>query len=1057
MLFKPKCALRAHAPFYTFFRRGLACLAAVSASVSVAAAEPLDVSALSIGEPVAAARGPARQGTLQTEYVVTLSSPSVAKYYKNAGKPGKEAQKAHARGLDSDQDKAANRVRQLGGRELARVNKALNALVVSLDARQVRELELTDGVVSVRPLNRYELDLSQTVRYIGAAALHSGGNNGAGVRVAVLDSGIDYTHAAFGGAGTAAAYAAAYGATTADAKNKTTDGLFPTAKVVGGYDFVGEVWPGTAANPQPLQPDPDPIDCGRAAVGAPCVGGHGTHVADIIGGNTGVAPGVSFYAVKVCSAVATSCSGIALLQGVDFALDPNADGDVSDRVDIINLSLGSPYGQIEDDLTAALDDAAGLGVVVVASAGNSADRPYIVGSPSIGRSVISVAQTHVPTARSIPLVVNSPAAIAGTYRNTATVDWAPVGSGVTGDVAYIGRGCPAGSIDPGTNPDDPYLASPAGKIALIDRGACSVSLKVDRAVAAGATGVLIGLVAAGDAITFGYGGGTRFAPTLVIQRTLSLSIQANLAGPVNVTISEANAISLKGSMASTSSRGPSMSSNSIKPDIGAPGASVSAEAGTGTLATPFGGTSGAAPMVSGAAALMLQARPGLSPAEIRSLLMNTAETQIFTNPVLLPGALAPITRIGGGEVRVDKAVESKTAAWDKDDLAGSLSFGYTPASKRTKLTRTVVVHNYGGSDRTYLITPAFRYADDAASGAVSIKALASIKVGGGNSKQFDVEITIDPDRLNVWTLNGGSRGGDGFRLQGVELDGYVKIDGGPGNAVTLAWQVLPHRAADVSADPKKVNLKNDGTGSLKLKNQSAVLAGRVDVFSLTGQSDQIKKKLLPQPGDNFAIVDLKAVGVRLVSLGGVPHVQFAIDTYGARAHPNYPAEFDIYIDANRDGVPDAVIFNLENGAFASSGQNVVASGPLAGPIRVRFFADADLNSGNIIMTAPLSALGLTPGTTFDFSVYAFDNYFTGNQTDAIEGMTYTLDTPRFVPSSFAPVVPASGSVTLGIAGIAAGDTKSPSQSGLLLMYRDAEGKARKDVGKDEAQAIEVKR
>ena len=71
-------------------------------------------------------------------------------------------------------------------------------------------------------------------------------------------------------------------------------------------------------------------------------------------------------------------------------------------------------------------------------------------------------------------------------------------------------------------------------------------------------------------------------------------------------------------------------------------------------------------------------------------------------------------------------------------------------------------------------------------------------------------------------------------------------------------------------------------------------------------------------------------------------------------------------------------------------------------------------------------------------------------------MTYTLDTPRFIPSSVAPVVPAGGETALGVSSVPGGDVKSPSQSGLLLMYRDAEGKAKKDVGKDEARAIEVK-
>ncbi len=83
----------------------------------------------------------------------------------------------------------------------------------------------------------------------------------------------------------------------------------------------------------------------------------------------------------------------------------------------------------------------------MAAAGNAANRPYIVSSPSIGPPVISVAQTQVPSAKAYPLVVNSPASIAGTYGNTETVEWAPVSGTVTGDVAYVGRGCPAGSID----------------------------------------------------------------------------------------------------------------------------------------------------------------------------------------------------------------------------------------------------------------------------------------------------------------------------------------------------------------------------------------------------------------------------------------------------------------------------------------------------------------------------------------------------------------------------------------------------------------------------------
>jgi hypothetical protein len=726
---------------------------------------------------------------------------------------------------------------------------------------------------------------------------------------------------------------------------------------------------------------------------------------------------------------------------MDFSMDPDGDGDISDAVDVVNMSLGSSYGQQEDDLSEASANAVRAGVVVVAAAGNAADRSYIVSSPSSTPEVISVAQTAVPSATRIPLVINSPASIAGTYPNTATIDWAPIGAGVTGDVAFIGRACPDGSGDGVPPGGDPFLADPAGKIALIDRGLCSVSLKVDRAAKAGATGVLLGLVAPGDAVGFSFGGGDTFVPTLVIIQADSNRIKANIAAPVNVTISPAAGIPLVGSMVASSARGPSVSHNAIKPDIGAPGASVSAEVGTGSEATAFGGTSGATPMVSGSVALLLQAKPGRTPAEIKSLLMNTASTDVTTNPVTQPGVPAPITRIGGGEVRVDRALASTTAAWDAEDLTGSLSFGYQALNDDKTFVRRVVVKNYGSVRRTYAVQPSFRFPADAASGALSISAPAAITVPAGKTGSFTVRLRVVADRLPVWTLNGGSRGGDGFRLQDVEFDGYVRIVDATDD-VHVAWQILPHRAAAVRVAGFEEDEEGGemplGSGTYTLGNLDGAVDGRVDVFSLTGTSRRIQRKLLPGPGDNFAVVDLASVGVRLVNISATAQgLQFAINTHGARAHPNYPAEFDIYVDRNRDGTADAVIFNLENGGFGVTGQNVVAAGPLpSGPFTVSFFTDADLNSGNAILTASLAALGLTPTTQFDFSVYAFDNYFTGNLTDAIEGMTYTAATPRFTAAPQL-TVPVGGTQALAVSEVPGGDAASPSQRGLLLLFRDA--------------------
>lgn len=986
----------------------LASLVAMTApSVQAQTNDGPDVSGLALKDPVIVDAALAT-ATGRVELVVQLGDAPLA--LASAGRSRGDRQ-SYQRGLDGRQNELLAQIRALGGIERGRLTRAINAVIVEIDAAQIGAIETLTNVRSIRAVGSYELDLSETVPYIGATAVQQAGYDGSGVSVAVLDSGIDYTHAALGGPGTLAAYEAAYGTSPADPRNTTRDGLFPTAKVVEGFDFVGEQWPNG-----PRTEDPDPID----------YEGHGTHVADIIGGTKGVAPGVDLYAVKVCSAVATSCNGIALLLGMDYILDPNGDGDIDDKVDVANLSLGSSYGQREDDLSEASANAVRAGVVVVTSAGNSADRPYIVGSPSSTPEVISVAQTQVPSAKTFPLKINTPGSIAALYPNTATVDWAPIGAGFTGDVVYIGRGCNA----------DTYLANPAGKVALVDRGVCNVSEKVRRASDAGAIGVLVGLIAPGDAVTFSNGGqcpvppdGT-CKPTLIIIQAYANLIKANLGSGVNVTVGPEVAIALVGSVVGSSSRGPTSSFNTIKPDIGAPGASVSAIAGTGTGVEPFGGTSGAAPVVAGAAALLLDAYPGRSPLEIKALLMNTGERNILTNPATEPGGLAPITRIGGGEVRVDRALASDTATWDLAARIPSLSFGFQPLSTSKSFTKRIYVRNYSNKAQVYTITPSFRYSNDATSGAIQLYAPERLTVQANSAANFTFRISVDASKLPTWTLNGGLNGGNGSLLQSVEFDGYVVLTSS-NDEVALPWQILPQRSSEVvRTSTSTVRLKN-GVGSFRLQNKSKVLDGLVDVFSLTGSSPRISRNFLPGAGDNFAVIDLHHVGVRQAGSA----IQFGINTYGRRATPNYPAEFDVYIDNNRDGTFDYVIYNGELGGFAVTGQNVVNVLNLAtGAATAYFYTDADLNSENIILTAPLAALGLTPSTKFDFSVFAFDNYFTGENTDAIENMTYTLGTPRYAASI--DVVPAGTTREVAVQAVAGGKEASPSQIGLLLLVRN---------------------
>ncbi len=977
--------------------------------------------------------------TGQVDVVVQLTGAPLAVANgmdsKHVGaKLSRAEQVAFTRDIKTHQDSLLQKILALGGQEIARVRIAYNAVIVRVDASKLSTIALQSDVLTIRRVGQYKMADDSTNPYIGATRLQAAGIDGTGIRVAMLDSGIDYTHFDLGGPGTVAAYQRA----SADPTAAAPANLFPTSKVVGGYDFVGDTWPNTT----PEAPDPNPID----------IQGHGTHTADILGGRStdgthvGVAPGVKLYAVKVCSSVSTSCSGVALLEGMDFALDPNGTGTMEDAVDIINLSLGSAYGLIQDDLSLASANAVRAGVIVVAAAGNDGDKPYVTSSPGSTPEVISVAETQVPTADDVPLVVTAPASIAGSYPDTATIDWAPIDGGASGQVAYVGRGCLTGTS---TGSPDPLLANPAGMIALVDRGTCNISEKIARLSAAGAIGVIVGLVAPGDAVTFSNGGecpatpdGT-CKPSLVVTQTTANALKGPLTAGTAVTasISESNAISLVGSMTSTSSRGPDDSFNRIKPDIGAPGASVSAVAGTGNGEAAFGGTSGAAPMVAGSAALLLQANPNRSPGEIKSILMNTADTQIFTNPALLPGSLAPITRIGAGEVRVDEAAASETAAWDDERNTGSLSFGYHAVDNLDLECRPVRVRNYSRTPRSYKVSNAFRYADDAASHAVSFILPPVVFVGARSSATFPACISIDARRLPVWMLDSGADGGTGSLLQTVEYDGYVSISDGTDN-VHLAWQVLPHRSATVSAQRDNVAIPPKKTAvSVELNNFSPALDGRVEIFALTGTSPRIPRSQRAGPGSDKVIVDLAAVGARLADAGdGTFALQFGINTFGARAVADYPAQFIVEVDTNRDGKPDFDIFTAENGTtFAADGRTVVfVQNNATGDVTGYYFADADLDSANMIMTVPLDALGLSPTSQFSFSVLAVDDYFTGNVTDQITNMVFTPGVPKYFGSGIpATGVPARRSSLLTVSKVAGGDKASPSQTGLLLLYRDA--------------------
>ena len=887
---------------------------------------------------------------------------------------------------------------------IASVQIVLNAVFVEVSAEALTVLADDPAVARIAPVGNYELDLSETVPYIGATAVQNTGVDGSGISVAVLDSGIDYNHAALGGSGNPADFAA-------NDPDIIEPGTFPTAKIVGGFDYVGSNWPNTAE-----APDPDPIDAGPAR-------GHGTHVADIIGGTQGVAPGVDLYAVKVCSSVSTSCSGIALIQGMEFSVDPNGDGNLNDGVDIINMSLGSSYGQpFDDDLSAAVDNATALGILSVVSAGNSADKPYIVGSPSSAPTALSVAQTQVPSAGLQFITVNA------TDYAAVFQPWSVAPAGTISGPAQYGDG--AGGNLNGCAPFAP--GSLTGLVVLVDRGACNFTLKISNVGNAGGVVGIIGLVAPGAPFSGGDGGDPVSIPGYMISQADSNAIKAAIAGGATGTVDPTNTLPLIGQLVGSSSRGPSNFYQQIKPEIGAPGASVSAVAGSGTGTGPFGGTSGAAPMVSGAAALLLDASGGtqgtgngspngqavghgLTPLMTKAILMNNGDTDIDTDPFQ---GLAPITRIGGGEVRVDDAVNAPIVAYDEDGFSGGLSFGMHEVAQTITLEKTVTIRNLGNQHHTYNINPTFRYNNDAASGAVTVSAPSSVTVmpGLGKETTFDVSITIDPSLLPANQMNSGSNGANPAVLTLNEYDGYLILDDGS-HPVHLPWHVLPRRAAEVS--PVRATFPGGGFPDSVAVSNSGAGTAQMDPYSLLAVSPN-------QPegarGAQSPTPDIKGVGINTFPVGaGFCSGQasfiwaFAIDTWEDQSHL-LPVSHQVWLDTNQDGVSDYVVLNRDLSGLGtiSDGRQVTYALNLAtGNATAFFFTEHATNTGNTGMLICGEQIGLTGtdllSTNVDMFVVAQDFYF-GGPGDTVTGLTVTPLGEQFFGSTADLASGASGSV-----------------------------------------------
>jgi len=735
-----------------------------------------------------------------TSWLVKLNAPATI----NAKTMGADVAsiQAQAKVAQASVEQAINSM-DLPVQVVAKTSTLVSSIVVNGNKQDVAKLLSNSQVEGIYPVYDYELHVADSADYIEATPLVSNGlATGEGVRVAVLDTGIDYTHTAFGGAGTDEAYAAAI------ADPASVD--WPQGKVLGGYDFIND--------------DADPIDVTT---------NHGTHVSHSV---NGIAPNVDLFVYSVCN---SGCPGLAQLLALESAMDPNGDGDMSDRVDVVNMSLGGDYGDIANDAVGLfINQAVKLGTNVVISAGNDGAYPFIVGGPSTTENALSVgAMTHPTGEESVG---------SGTVNGEEAIVQ-PASFGPQTAFSYTSDNLELVYPDANQTACEAFADDVdfTGKGVILDRGACNFSAKVYYAQEKGAVFVIIANNT-DDGTPAPMGGSEPLVTIPSVGVTFAAGTALKAGGTFNLTVER---LVMSGAIADFTSRGPSMG-GLLKPEITAPGVNImTAHPGLGDGLTGATGTSFSGPITAGAVSLLKEALPERNAFEIKATLMNTANLNVTMEPLAInPDAeLAPISYIGAGLVDVNKAANLPVAAWAADTKQAALSFGLVNVSETVELTKTVQVKNFSNEDKVYTLSLEQRYADDVERGSFALDYPESITVPAGQTMSFDVTATIDPATLPEWTLTDDNIGSQDATadLTNLELDGALIFSEGSDEAFHLVYHVLPKANAAMSFMPVVTDngvaheVTNTGAVALEPVFAPTVMTDDVDEdqrFDLVGAS-----------------------------------------------------------------------------------------------------------------------------------------------------------------------------------------------------------------------------
>ena len=755
-----------------------------------------------------------------------------------------------------------------GATTVAELTKLANAIQVQAPRSSVERLRNIDGVVRVETVPIYRPTLASAVPVTSAPDLWTLSDRlalqGSGISIGIIDSGIDYYHADFGGSGSVEDY-------ESDDSSIIEPGSFPTARVFGGIDFAGDDYNASDPDNEVAQPDDDPLDCVRDESGSPS-GGHGTHVAGIAAGNgvtadgdayagpynqsldlsqfrvaPGMAPDASLYALRVFG-----CEGSTALlaSALEHAADPNDDGVFDDRLDVVNASLGGAYG-IESTVNAQLvKNLTEVGSLFVVAAGNEGGTFFVTGSPSTYPQALSVAasaDTDFST-----LTVDSPESIAADYPGGEGGFNTPLDlSGeISGPVVYAQPNNGCSTI---TN-----AAAISGKVALLDRGNCSFLLKFKNLAAAGAlAGVVVDDELQSTPIVMGGGDpGEVSLGGLLIRREHGELIKERLADGVTVTLKGDRYEGLGAeTFTSFSSRGPSVSGTRLKPEVTAPGASIdSAQVGSGIEPRRSQGTSMACPMVAGAAALLRQASPSLTPLQVKAKLMNAVDPVFSAS-----GQQLPVSFAGGGRIDVARAVPTKAVAHiDSADGSVGVSFGAVTSLEPVTEARTIQLESLSSLESVYQLSVEEVQLQPGVT--VSVEP-AEIVLPGFGSATATVTLGFDPSSFGA-PGPGGLTAATQFDLPRhflTEVAGRVHLTSADDDLVVPYYAAL-RAGAERAADTPQVcdGGATGGVAVIPVSGPSAHPAPVTTAFEL-GYVDVVN----PSSGGDDAVArrDLRAVGV----------------------------------------------------------------------------------------------------------------------------------------------------------------------------------------------------